>query len=108
MTWWGTDLGGGGPFRDPKRKFKFVVQFGNGGQLFAIKAVDKPTVTIKTDQYKMINHYFNFPGLAQWEPITMTLVDFGTFGSDPLSGKFSTSDKPVSYTHLTLPTNREV
>lgn len=100
MTWWGTDLGGGKSnnssskiFRDPKRKFKFLVEFGQAGVLFAVKTIDKPSVTVKTDQYKMINHYFSFPGLAEWEPITMTLVDFGTFGSDPRKGKGSTSGK---------------
>lgn len=95
MTWWGADLGESKSkiFRDPKRKFKFLVEFGNGGRLFAVKSVDKPSVVIKTDQYKMINHYFNYPGLAEWEPITMSLVDFGTFGENPITGKGSTSSK---------------
>ena len=94
MTWWGTDIGDSkGTFRDPKRKFKFLVEFGKGGRLFAVKSTDKPSLTIKTDQYKMINHYFNYPGLVEWDPISITLVDFGTFGEDPKRGKGSTSGK---------------
>ena len=29
-------------------------------------------------------------------------------GTDSVTGKFNTCPEPVSYTHLTLPTNREV
>lgn len=94
MTWWGADLGDSNSkvFRDPKRKFRFLVEFGNGGRLFAVKSLDKPAITIKTDEYKMINHVFNFPGMATWEPISMTLVDFGTFGEGN-DGNESTSSK---------------
>jgi hypothetical protein len=95
MTWWGTDLGSSNSkvFRDPKRKYKFLVEFGNGGTLFPVKTVEKPGVTIKTDQYKMINHIFNYPGMVEWNDISMTLVDFGTFGSNTTEGKSSTSEK---------------
>jgi len=83
MTFWGTDLGGS-TTTEPKRRYKFIVEFGTAGRLLATKSIQKPTATFQNKEYRMINHYFNYPGLVQWDAIELSLVDFDYFGA---SGK---------------------
>ena len=80
MTWWGKPFGKG--TRDPTRKYRFLVKMGIAGVdqvVKSAKSVSKPKATIETKEYRMINHYYNYPGLVKWEPITITLVDIGNF-----------------------------
>jgi hypothetical protein len=54
---------------DPKeRKLKTHV-------IKTVKTISKPSVEVATKEFKLINHYFNYPGLAKWSPITITFVD---------------------------------
>jgi len=60
----------------PKTKSRFIVRFGKGGAILKnIKSITKPSIEIETKEYKLINHYFNYPGLAKWQPITIKFVD---------------------------------
>jgi hypothetical protein len=77
MTWWGEVFGAGK--RDPTRKFQFLIEMGNGGRMLSAKSVSKPKVNIETKEYRMINHHYSYPGIAKWDPITITLVDIGNF-----------------------------
>jgi hypothetical protein len=77
MTWWGE--GFGEKSRDPTRKFQFLIEMGNGGYMLSAKSVSKPKVNIEPKEYRMINHYYSYPGIAKWDPITITLVDIGNF-----------------------------
>lgn len=77
MTWWGEVFGTGK--RDPTRKFQFLIEMGNGGHMLSAKSVSKPKVNIDVKEYRMINHYYSYPGIAKWDPITITLVDIGNF-----------------------------
>ena len=70
MAWWGVSGG-----NQAKQKNRFIVEWGNGGKLFTVSSISKPTVTIESKQYKMINHFYNYPGVPKWEPITMKFVD---------------------------------
>jgi|14BtaG_2_1085337.scaffolds.fasta_scaffold114555_1 hypothetical protein len=79
MTWWGTDLGGKAGGFHPKMKSRFIVEFGGKGRLLAISSCTKPTVSIEPKTYRMINHHYSYPGIAKWEPISLTFVDGGTF-----------------------------
>jgi len=87
MAWFGQTLSSkvGGPngaeVFSPKRKFRFIVEMGNGGRLVSVKSVKKPVATVETKQHRMINHYYNYPGIVKWEPITITFVDFKNWGS---------------------------
>lgn len=78
MTWWGEDFKGK---RGPTRKNKFLLKFGsvNGNNVLSAKSVSKPKVNIEPKEYKMINHYYSYPGIAKWDPIIITLVDIGHF-----------------------------
>jgi hypothetical protein len=60
------------------------------------KKVDKPSYTISSNKYRLINHEINVPGIASWNPVTIEIVDVGKavkslmdqlsqFGYDPNS-----------------------
>ena len=73
MAWWsGTN--------DPTRKNRFLVEFGNGSILQSVSSVTKPSVTIEKKEYRMINHFYNYPGIPKWEPITIKFVDNKIWG----------------------------
>tara|TARA_X000001382_G_scaffold127791_1_gene116246 strand:- start:311 stop:1006 length:696 start_codon:yes stop_codon:yes gene_type:complete len=71
----------------PKTKSRFIVTFGTSFFLPNVKSVTKPAVEIATKEYRLMNHYFNFPGLVRWEPIKITFVYMNGTG-----GEFDTSE----------------
>ena len=46
----------------PKLKDRFIVLINNQIHINA-KSVNKPTLTFENKEYRMINHYFKYPGL---------------------------------------------
>ena len=58
----------------PKVKSKFILAIG-GFSNITVKSVTKPSATLETKQMRMINHFYNYPGLVKWEPITITFID---------------------------------
>lgn len=78
MTWWGNSLNGDS--FQPKLKNRFIVEMGRGGRLLSISSVSKPTATIESKAYKMINHTYNYPGTVSWEPIEIKFVDGNVWG----------------------------
>ena len=70
----------------PKIKSRFIVSFGTSFFLPNVKSVTKPAVEVQTKEYRLMNHYFNYPGLVRWQPITITFVDMNGAG-----GQFDTS-----------------
>jgi hypothetical protein len=32
-------------------------------------------VTVESKEYRMINHFYNYPGIPKWEPVVMKFVD---------------------------------
>jgi hypothetical protein len=75
MAWWsGTN--------DPTRKNRFLVEFGNGSILQSVSSVTKPSVTIEKKEYRMINHFYNYPGIPKWEPVTIKFVDNKMWGEN--------------------------
>ena len=91
MPWWGNDLGADGG--NPKQKNRFIVEFGRGGMMLSLSTITKPSVTIESKEYRMINHFYNYPGIPKWEPITLTFVDNFIFSMDQ-SGFFENSVSP--------------
>ena len=59
---------------EPKQKFRFVVKIGEE-ILYNVKSVTKPIFTTETRSYTLLNHRFKYPGIATWEPISITFVD---------------------------------
>ena len=80
MAFWGENLSAG-TAQDPKRKFRFKVQFGGttgetaNQVIWWAKSVDKPKMTIAGSEHKFMGHTFKYPGSVKWEDINLTLVD---------------------------------
>ena len=68
MTFWNS------PNIHPKIKSRFVVIIGSY-MIPTVVTVTKPKVTVESKEFRMINHYYKYPGLVKWSPITVTFVD---------------------------------
>jgi hypothetical protein len=61
---------------EPKRNYRFKITksgFGDDVWWWA-KNIDKPSYTISTGEYKMINHTFKYPGVLTWNNISISVV----------------------------------
>ena len=91
----------------PKLKSRFVVNFGTF-LLPNVKSISKPSVEISTKEYKLLNHHFNYPGIAKWNPITITFVCMGP--GDDLDSGLDTADmlwKILGNSGYAVPTKNE-
>ena len=81
MPFWSTDFGQDPTLKDPKRKFRFKVEFNGidaaqgGALLWYASQVNKPSFTIATAEHKYLNHTFYYPGSVTWNPVTLNMVD---------------------------------
>jgi len=82
MPFWSVNFGEeGAEYKDPKRKFRFTVEFQGisaqigGAALWYVKTVTKPAFTINTAEHKYLNHTFYYPGSVSWQDVSLTLVD---------------------------------
>jgi|TARA_R100000808_G_C2057891_1_gene90606 hypothetical protein len=82
MPFWSTNFSEqGSTYKDPKRKFRFQVQFQGisaqigGAAAWYAKTVNKPSYTIASAEHKYLNHTFFYPGSVTWQDVTITLVD---------------------------------
>ena len=77
MAFW-TSVGGN--TKDPKRGFRFKVEF-NGynadgsGVLWFAKKVTKPNFSVTESSHSFLNHNYYYPGRVEWQEISLTLVD---------------------------------
>lgn len=51
-----------------------------------VVSVDKPSIQIESKEYTMINHVYRYPGIAKWQPITVTFVDGSANSRYPKEG----------------------
>ena len=65
-----------------KKKKQILCIFGTGGILYSVSSVTKPTIIIESKEYRLINHFYKYPGIPKWEDISMKLVDAGSWGGD--------------------------
>ena len=84
MSWWGSDLGGDGGSLELKQKFNFVLKF-NSKTIITVKTADLPKANVETQEFKLINHYYKYPGVVKWDSISVTLVDTYVDGGKPES-----------------------
>ena len=63
------------PQRDPKRAYRFRVQFGNSGPLWYAKKAVKPTITITESTHQYLNHTYYWPAKTEWNEVDITFVD---------------------------------
>lgn len=71
---------------EPRRSYRFrlgstegleIGKTGRSPYWWHAKRVDKPSYTISSSKYRLINHEVNIPGIASWTPITIEVVDLG-------------------------------
>lgn len=71
---------------EPKRSFRFRLgsieglELGDTGRVpywWNAKKVDKPSFSVNSNKYRLINHEINVPGIVSWNPITIEIVDVG-------------------------------
>jgi hypothetical protein len=81
MPFWSENFGDGSGKRDPKRNFRFIVEFGGinatpgGAVAWYAKTAAKPSFAIANAEHKYLNHTFYYPGGVTWNPIAITMVD---------------------------------
>jgi hypothetical protein len=81
MPFWSKDYSADRTLDDPKRKFRFKVEFqginsSQGGALmWYAKTVSKPSFQISSAEHKYLNHTFYYPGSVTWQDVNLTLVD---------------------------------
>jgi hypothetical protein len=69
VAWWNTAK------FELKQKSKFIVSFAETFFLPNVKSCTKPSVDISMKDYKLLNHHFNYPGIAKWNPVVITFID---------------------------------
>lgn len=81
MPFWSTDFGADVTLKDPKRNFRFTVEFQGiqaeqGGALaWYAKSVGKPSFTVENVEHQYLNHTFYYPGAVTWNTISVEMVD---------------------------------
>lgn len=60
----------------PTRQFRFKVTNGTGAWWWA-SSCSKPSYEISTEEYKLINNKYKYPGVATWNDVNITIVDVG-------------------------------
>jgi hypothetical protein len=81
MPFWSTNFGEDTTLNDPKRKFRFTVEFQGiaaaigGAVMWYAKTVNKPSFQIAASEHKYLNHTFYYPGSVTWQDVALTLVD---------------------------------
>ncbi len=81
MPFWSENFGQDPTLKDPKRKFRFTVEFQGinaaqgGALLWYAKSCDKPKFEISSTEHKYLNHTFYYPGSVTWQEISVSMVD---------------------------------
>ena len=81
MPFWSTDYGQDTTLKDPKRKFRFTVEFQGinaaqgGALLWYAKSAAKPSFAVNSAEHKYLNHTFYYPGAVTWNTISVAMVD---------------------------------
>tara|TARA_Y100001937_G_C7135648_1_gene339866 strand:+ start:1503 stop:2093 length:591 start_codon:yes stop_codon:yes gene_type:complete len=81
MPFWSENFGEDASLKDPKRNFRFTVEFQGiqaaqgGAKLWYAKTATKPSFAINAAEHKYLNHTFYYPGNVTWNDITVTMVD---------------------------------
>ena len=81
MPFWSENFGQDRTKKDPKRNFRFIVEFGGinatpgGAVAWYAKTATKPSFAIDKAEHKYLNHTFYYPAGVTWNPISITMVD---------------------------------
>jgi len=81
MPFWSETFGENRTLKDPKRNFRFMVEFQGiaaaqgGASLWYAKGVSKPSFSVASAEHTYLNHKFYYPGALTWNDVTVQLVD---------------------------------
>ena len=82
MPFWSTNFGEDTTLKDPKRQFRFYVEFSGycrthrvAPRLWYAKTAAKPSFQVASVEHKYLNHTFKYPGSVTWQDVSITLVD---------------------------------
>ena len=81
MPFWSTDFGEDVTLKDPKRNFRFTVEFQGiqaeqGGAIaWYAKTAAKPSFTVENVEHAYLNHKFYYPGAVTWNTVSIEMVD---------------------------------
>lgn len=67
---------------EPTRQYRFIVGNEYDDVWWWAKSCDKPTIDIDSQEYKLINHKYKYPGVANWSDIKISIVDVGEKAKD--------------------------
>ena len=59
---------------EPTRQYRFTISDGTGVWWWA-KSIEKPSFDIDSQEYKLINHKYKYPGVLTWNDIKISVVD---------------------------------
>jgi len=59
---------------EPLRQHRWILSNGAGVWVWA-KTVKLPQYSVETQKYQIGNHKLNYPGLLEWQDVTVTIVD---------------------------------
>ena len=81
---------------EPTRQYRFIIST-NSDVWWWAKSCDKPSFDIESQEHKLINHKFKYPGVLTWNDVKVTIVDVGEkvnelIGSLKDSGYYYPSD----------------
>jgi hypothetical protein len=61
---------------EPTRQYRFIIST-NSDVWWWAKSCDKPSFDIESQEHKLINHKFKYPGVVTWNDVKITIVDVG-------------------------------
>ena len=59
---------------EPLRQYRWLLSNGAGVWVWA-KSVKLPAYSVETQKYQVGNHKIEYPGLLEWQDVTLTIVD---------------------------------
>ena len=61
---------------EPTRQYRFTISDGLGVWWWA-KSIEKPSFDVDSQEYKLINHKYKYPGVVTWNDVKISIVDVG-------------------------------
>jgi hypothetical protein len=61
---------------NPTRQFRFMINTGSGNWWWA-STCSKPSYEVSTEEYKLINNKYKYPGVVTWNDVNISIVDVG-------------------------------
>ena len=84
----------------PTRKYRFRIMSPDSkvwkDHWWWAKSVDKPSYEVNTNEYRLTNHKFKFPGIVSWNDIQIVVVDPGDIAKKLMDNLNTTYQIPTA------------